>query len=848
MMVVGASITGVFFLFIIIGILLGLARGFVPSIIRFVTVIISAIIAYFVTASVVESLLQLDLSTFGWTIGGIEFTNVNTTMISLLQSFPYVSDIISLSPTFRDFVLILPSLVLNLVVFVLLFFIVKAIMWILYKIVSKIFSPKKKKGEIQNKHRLIGALTGAVQGIFCFVLTIIPALGIVNIANNTVEYVNTYNSASNSGHAEIAVASFSQLSTQEAEEESVMSFISTEEISRFLNPIKQNWVVKTLDFLGVGKMADIMFDGLTTFEIKKTETNIRKEISTITALAVRGNRIASGNLANLSIEDIRVVDEMVDLTFESPLLKNIVGEAVPNIASEWSSSSGSSLIGYTRPNFGEMEGIADSFLLALSIASPTDIEKDFKSASKVLMVTNTSGKLNSISAGGDSAFEIFSDKMFIQDIVDAMVQGPSFKRTLPSIFNTGLSFIYPLIDVPQDKGVVEERFYEKLILANERYVIDENDENLESGYKSAFRYFDVKVVETAPLEDVDFGFVTQTQLETMVASCKTFTTAQQFEDFFNQQDMNVFMGFVVVETDLVIKKSSSDIEWNTEKVILADIFSGMFNVYKNDSSKTESQTALDVVDFYEFALVLDNIRKSQLLDDIDQHLILAFLQSSILDDLVIGQAFMDCVKDKEKFESVNFVDLFNTLTVIRDLESFLNGEGSSLSDSDVSTLLEILTGEDDTMKGIIQDMSEKEGLMNSGLDENKADAISSLVNGILESGETTQSEYDAEAMESAVLAMENASKNEAVDNEGVIFKSDISAYTFVNNVMNSPIIFASTIGNPNYHGFDNANDFDRDFVLQAISDWRSREGYTPNSADDEKLSLIATRFGTTWSA
>ena len=830
------SFTGVFILFILIGFLLGLWRGLKRSLLRFISVFISAFIAYFITVPVTKAVLNIDVSSFGWVIGGVTLSTVNDTLLAIINQIPYVSDIVNLSSTFKSFLLYLPQIIVNIVLFVLLFIIICLFMWIIYRIVAHFVAPKKdKNGDVRKKYRLAGAGIGAVQGLLFFIVLLIPVLSIVNLISTTTDTIDEYNDAKQSKSVAVYVETpsndegFSALSVINEAENKDSKIINTTEIHKYLDPVKNVWVVKTFNAIKIGALSDKVFDGFSKLDIKGTKTTLRAEVNTLTNLVIKFNDIKNLDLNNLSDDDVDKLNETVNYVFSSPLLKNVIGEALPNAASKWMSAN-DAVIGLTKPNLGDnLTPVVDSLLKAISVESVEEVEKDIKAVPSVLKVSSQSGLLTNLKEGGDSAFKAMSDKTNVTNLIDAMLGGPALKQVLPSLFNTGLEFVYPLIDVPETDEEIDQIFYEKLIKANE---ISADSSARENAYRDALRYYDVTIYEDGevPTPVPARPFITKTQFDSIISNCSLFNTRTQFETYFTSNNIAIKRGMVVSKGDLVITKKSNQINWETEKVILANIFSGFYNVYDQNNSKGEGETALDSVDFEVFANVLDNIRKSQLLDGIDQKLVLSFLQSSIMEDLSIGDGFMNMVKDDEKFETVDFHKLFNTLTVVKNLKS----NDQSLSKENVDSLLKTLTStdeEDKATKDAILDMADEDNLKKSGVSDNQASAISTIVKGISEVTNTDTSESDRDAFEAAVDAMENS------ETESFSSKEDVKK--FVNSLMSSEIVYKAVVNNNDYK------------VITSHTDWVQEsctEYYNNHSdCDTTKLSSIAEKCGTTWS-
>lgn len=161
--------------FVLSGVLFGFKRGAAKSGLRLLTVAVAAVLSFFVARYVGNYVLStldgnsLDsvMSSFNIDISGM--TEESQEMIS------------SLDPAVVSHVVAIPLfLVIVPVVFVVLFFVAKLVLWIVFAILSAILGMSKSHKGFGS--RLIGALLGAVQGAAIVVITLLPLAGIISLA------------------------------------------------------------------------------------------------------------------------------------------------------------------------------------------------------------------------------------------------------------------------------------------------------------------------------------------------------------------------------------------------------------------------------------------------------------------------------------------------------------------------------------------------------------------------------------------------------------------------------------------------------------------------------------------
>ena len=180
--VVSSSLTCIFLVFLTLGFLYGLWRGFSKSLTRLLIVVAVTVATFFIVPSLSHTLITADISSWNLSVGGVQVQTINEFLTEYLAGFDKVNELMNASPTFTKFIQMVPEVLVNIVLFLVFFFVVKMISMIIYWILSAIFFSKKKT-EGKNKHRFIGAVIGAVQGLLVACVVLMPVFGLMNLAN-----------------------------------------------------------------------------------------------------------------------------------------------------------------------------------------------------------------------------------------------------------------------------------------------------------------------------------------------------------------------------------------------------------------------------------------------------------------------------------------------------------------------------------------------------------------------------------------------------------------------------------------------------------------------------------------
>lgn len=178
---IGAIITAIFAVLVVFGAIKGLCRGAVRQTVRTVTIILSALIAFFLVTGIT---LRLSVMCEGKTVEAF-LTEMN--IISVLDSLePQMRDIVSGmdAQTLKTVLLVPLSVLVYPLLFTAVFIVISAVMEIIHAIICLIFHIKKKNNT--KLTRLIGMAIGAVQGLAVAIILFMPIANLLGIADEAV--------------------------------------------------------------------------------------------------------------------------------------------------------------------------------------------------------------------------------------------------------------------------------------------------------------------------------------------------------------------------------------------------------------------------------------------------------------------------------------------------------------------------------------------------------------------------------------------------------------------------------------------------------------------------------------
>ncbi len=242
-MIVLGAISGLFF---------GMKRGFMSSVLRLILVACAAMATYFV---MILSYKYIDAFFAGKTLTEvimIIFPQYGVIAPEQIRNIVASFD----AATAERIIMLIVALVVVPTVFVGVFYLMKAVSYILYWIFDRILGFKKKK---KNKlSKLLGALVGVVQGALIAVIAILPVVGFVGLAADARE----------------------ELTSKDRPEETVVmveTFYAT-----YLDDSINSPIVATIRKCG----GDIIFNKLIGVTVEGETIDMRKEATTLAGLTL----------------------------------------------------------------------------------------------------------------------------------------------------------------------------------------------------------------------------------------------------------------------------------------------------------------------------------------------------------------------------------------------------------------------------------------------------------------------------------------------------------------------------------------------------------------------------------
>lgn len=740
---VSGIIYGMFALFLILGILFGLKRGLTKSIIRFVAVLISCVAVIFIAQPITNAVLTADISSSGFEIGGVPVTTIEATIVNYISQISVVAQLMQASPTLKALVTALPTIILNLVLFVLLFFITKGILYFVGLLINK-FAVKKDAP----KRRLWGALVGAVQGIVVFLFVLMPIAGTMNLITDTTKVINNSNTTATA--SAVTVDSGNQTGVD----------LENVNISNVVDEYNDIFIIKMFNAIGYKSLTNSVFDKLTTMELSDTQTTTLRTEATVLAKVVTGyDKLKNVDVSKFSAENETDAKNFIDAAFESPIIGGVATELVTGLSNAWVGANPSDFAGVEKPVLDSklLEGL-DAILINLRTSTTEDLKSDLKVIVGALKISadynlteNINGKNNT-----DNLVQAIGQEGCVENIVGTLASGKTTKAAIPAFIEYGLSYGYDAVG----------------------------------------------------LENVSTN----------------------------------------------ITKTADEVNWETEKVILGDMFEGVSATYL--SSKKQG-SVLKKLDFMALAKTMNAIRSSELLQGAGQQVTLSFLNSNILVG-VDTSTLRAYVENSTQYSQMDFAVMFTTLKSSAEIASSIQDKiqnptaDSKINDQDVQNLITSLTTPGAT-KEVLVDLASKDNLTQAGVDSQTATAVGEIVNAIAGYDTTAPGAVPApsaeqipaasDAVETILLASKTAQSKNYVFSDDKI-QAEAKMTEFVQSMLASDFVYAATISRGEELGFTtdgvtNLSVEEKGWLNSVLND----ELDTNPKATESKCEEIAEMFG-----
>lgn len=371
---------------IVSGAFFGLVRGFARSFLRFFTVLCAFISSALLCTSFIgdpDRLLNLPF------------------VAKLIERVPLLRDLTEALPDLAPLVLSLPTAMFSPLVFFLLFFVLSAVLLVVYGIVAAFALPKNGKRKIfAPVTHVLGMVIGAAQGVIVTLALLVPIIGTADLA---VEIIDTVEAEG----GEYRVEAVEKLSPYRDE----------------LVAVQESQVYLYAERFGGGAICE----SLMRYEIKdgdgnKTEVALREETLTFAKMYAHSFPLQKTKPAAFGDRQAAALRLLADDLTSSELLSRVMAGFLGGASTEW--KDGNAFLGI-KPFVmeGELASLPSVLYDAFDESTPKTVREDLVTLSDLVGLLAEHGLLE-VMSDGEALLERATDSGAITEIVACLRSNP----------------------------------------------------------------------------------------------------------------------------------------------------------------------------------------------------------------------------------------------------------------------------------------------------------------------------------------------------------------------------------------------------------------------------------------
>lgn len=731
-------------LFMLFGALKGRKYKWHLSLARIIVALISAVaaamLATFLSNLVIRLVLNLAI-TNGW--------------------FLEVGNILAELPTGVGVATALASMFVSPILFIPLFFIIKPILNIFGKLISRLIARASEKDEngrkiVKRKHykkrnealiahyfNPLGAALGALCSLLVFCIALVPIVGAIDVVNDIVPLF------SDTLMEEVSEA-------EGATENAAMLDIAGTALAA-LNGLDNNVGALTIKYTG-GKL---LYGAMTTSVINGEMANLNKEGALLASVAEAAVIVLDEEEApEEKAAAVRAVSPAFD---RSVVTRTLISEFCTAAGETW--DAGESFHGVARPQLGgDFEAITSAAIDVFATADSQNIKKDVHAITEAVAVLFESGAVGDLQS---DPMSILGNEETTSALFAAFLENERLDPMVDGFADFGVNILLDTILTPNTREELYAEFVNGFTSVN-----GEDAEALTKAYSDIFD---------------DYGIRLDAETVAYAAECKL-----KGEDMNNWLFMHVAKNkeeFVakteLVSSDMITGGVTPITNRDHEADALAHAFAvvyGMTSDLKGDSFNTKNMIG-------KFGPALDSFTMTETIGAEKTGLVLkAVLQSKTVHDQ-LGMSVIDATNTAnsiiENSGKKDYATIMESLTGIIEVLEAASDKGTSTKEA-VDKMLDNLTPE---AANVMQTMATPNVVKNYGVPENNAEPVANMISdtfGNLQ--DVPAEEYDKEAaavadMMNVMMAMGSGGSSSTFGGE----ESDtqLSADEYVTNVMDS---------------------------------------------------------------
>lgn len=433
--------SAVFLLCCLIGFLFGLMRGWKRSLVRFGVVLLSAILAFVFASSISASVMNTPLSEAPDMAQEIfssvpfeEDTPIKEAVFLLIGEDESIGQLLAATPSLTNFIAGVPEALLSALLFVPLFLIIKLLLWIPSAIITAFFLRKKSR-------RLIGGAIGALQGVLCACVILVPVFGCMTTLDAVVSAV-----------------------PEQSENTIYLEINALDE--QYYQPLKKDPTYSVMKALGIKSLCGSVFNGLAT--VKNTDgskTEVFNDLNKTLPAVVQLARFKELNIEDLGEKDVELFRSLSVTIGDAPLIVNTASELLSGLANTL--LDGKSFMGIEPPASDadpHTAAMLHDALVTLADVNAESLKNNLPQFVDLFGVLVEYDVIDTLSKEEADILTLLASEDFTTDFLTAMTKSDILSPIAVSAVNhVGINLIAETLGIPDDDAAVYDEMVDALV-------------------------------------------------------------------------------------------------------------------------------------------------------------------------------------------------------------------------------------------------------------------------------------------------------------------------------------------------------------------------------------------------
>lgn len=266
-----------------------------------------------------------------------------------------------------------------------------------------------------------GAAVGAVANIIAFAIFLMPIIGYVTFANDTLEQIK-------------------EVEQQSSQEPTQLQATADNALS-ITKPITDDFASKAISALG-GKA---MFNSLTTIKVDGTKISLKNEAECAIDLYGEIGHF-NGPVNEYGEEQIEAIESIEAIIEDAEFVPSLIANCLSYVANEW--DKGRDVFGMQKPNLGaDFQTSVDQVIHILAQTNDDNFKKDVFTITSIVKNCIDDGVLEK--AMGENPAEIvkvLEETDILSDILGTLHENERFRPAIPHIASGVTNYVYKVYD------------------------------------------------------------------------------------------------------------------------------------------------------------------------------------------------------------------------------------------------------------------------------------------------------------------------------------------------------------------------------------------------------------------